>query len=113
MDISYEAIEDGEEWVYGADDDVRMVDVLRSEDGDIQVTVGAAEFVREEPLESRLRTAVLNAILSVEGVESADEEDREVWVVEGDASGEELTRAVGTAIDSMYDELVAHVESLA
>lgn len=112
MEINYERTEEGEEWVSGADDELRMVDVVRTEDGEIQVSVSAAEFVRDEPLESRLRAAVMSAITSVEGVDSAEEEDREVWRVEGDASGEALTRAVGSVVDGMYAELSAYVDSL-
>jgi hypothetical protein len=112
MDINYESSPEGEEWLYGEDDEVRYVDVTKSEQGGIQVSVGAAEFVREEPFESRLRAAILNAINSVDGVESAAEEDREVWFVEGEPSGEALARSVGAAIDSMYDELSAYVDSL-
>jgi hypothetical protein len=112
MDISYEKTEDGEEWLHGKDDDIRLVDVTKDEQGDIQVSVGAVEFIRDEPLESRLRAAVLEAINSVEGVESAGEEDREVWFVQGEPSGESLARSVGTVINDLYDELSAYVDTL-
>lgn len=112
VEISYEQTDDGEEWVYAPDDDVRTVDVVKTDDDVTQVIVGAAEFVREEPLESRLRAAVLGAILAVDGVDGAYEEDREVWTVDGDPSGDGLVRAVAAAVDEMYDDLAAHVDGL-
>jgi hypothetical protein len=51
--------------------------------GGWNVTVAAMEFVREEPLEGELRRRIAAALRSVEGVESADEMDREVWFVTG------------------------------
>jgi hypothetical protein len=37
------------------------------------------------------------------------EEDREVWVVQGSASGEELVRAAARAVDGLADRLRVHV----
>ena len=111
MEIEHTVSEDGEEWTHEVEDDILGVSVTRDE-GVYQVFVGAAEFVREEPLEGRLRSAVAAALSNVKGVQSVFEEDREVWVVEGRPSGEELARAAGDAVRILADELRAHVEQL-
>ena len=66
--------------------EVRGVNAERWRDEDTwpwQLTVWAMEFVRDDPLESEIRTAVAAAIRSVAGVNDVQEEDREVWVIEG------------------------------
>jgi hypothetical protein len=47
--------------------------------GGWNVTVGVMDFVREGPLEALLRRRIAAALRSVEGVETADEMDTEVW----------------------------------
>jgi hypothetical protein len=63
-----------------------------------QVGVNAMEFIRADPLESEVRSAFAGALRSVPGVRQAEEEDREVWIVDGDPSGEDLVRAVAEAM---------------
>jgi hypothetical protein len=70
-----------------------------------QVWVNAMEFVREEPLEGELRRRIAGALLSVAGVEMAEELDREVWVVTGAPSGEALVGAVGAVVDDLADRI--------
>jgi hypothetical protein len=77
-----------------------------------QVFVAAAEFVREEPLESTLVERITSALKKVEGVKAVAHEDREVWIIEGDPSGEALVRAASTALDSLAPQLRKHMESL-
>jgi hypothetical protein len=55
--------------------------------GGWNVTVAVMEFVREDPLESELRRRIAAALLSVDGVETAEEMDREVWFVTGTPPG--------------------------
>lgn len=51
----------------------------------------------EEPLERELRRGMASALSGVAAVVAVDEEDREVWRVEGSPSGEELLRAAARA----------------
>ena len=76
------------------------------------VFVNAAEFVREEPLESEFRNVVANALSRVKGVTSVKEEDREVWLVKGDAQGSELVLATVKALHTIYPKLRAYIDSL-
>jgi hypothetical protein len=108
MEIQY----DGDEWTYAGDDDVLGVSVTSGEEGSFQVFVAAAEFVREEPLEGRLRAAVARELAAVEGVEEVFEEDREVWTVEGTPSGEALAKAVASVVNTLHQELQDHLDTL-
>jgi len=75
-----------------------------------QVVVAAMEFVREAPLESELRAAMAARLAAVPGVVSVEEEDREVWVVFGDPSGEALTRAAAEVIDGFASRIEQTLE---
>jgi hypothetical protein len=77
-----------------------------------QVIVAAMEFVREEPLESQLRTAITAALKTVSGVTQAQEEDREVWIVDGSPLGPSLVEAVANAIDGLAAELTEFMNEL-
>src|SRR5467141_3508358 len=61
--------------------------VLGQFQGGWNVTVAVMEFVREDPLESELRRRIAAALRSVDGVETAEEADREVWFVTGTPPG--------------------------
>lgn len=69
-----------------------------------QVGVYVMEFVREDPLESELRRRIAAALESVEGVETAQREDREVWFITGTPSGAALVRAVAEVVDDLADQ---------
>ena len=105
-----------EEWIREtAEPEVRNVGALKMiEGGDDawQVTVWAAEFVREEPLESLLRKRMHQALRSVEGVTRVAEEDREVWLVSGDPSGADLTQAAASVVDELADQIRHHIEQM-
>jgi hypothetical protein len=76
-----------EEWERLTDDpDLGGVEACRSEDDGWRVTLGVAEFVRREPLESELVAGVEAAIRSVPGVTGVWHEDREQWVARGTPS---------------------------
>ncbi len=97
------------------DDDVRGVGALQLEAAgrwSWTVSVSAAAFLREEPLEGELRRAVAAAIESVPGVTEVAEEDREVWILSGDPSGEDLVRAVGNAVDEIAARTRAYIDSM-
>lgn len=103
-----------EEWELQTDEpDVLGVDASRWKDETEwawQVGAGAMEFLREDPLQSEVRAAVLGALRSVPGVTAAEEEDREVWVVNGSPSGEDLVRAVAEALAPFETRIRAEVE---
>jgi hypothetical protein len=92
---------------------VRGVEVISYPDDDDegrrnwQVGLWVAEYVREEPLESRLRSAMEAALRAVPGVQGVAEEDREVWFVSGAPSGRALAEAAAAAVDGLADELRA------
>ena len=91
------------------DGDVRYVEAGRDDhSGGWQVTVSVMEFVREEPLEGELRRRIAAALLSVGGVETADEMDREVWYVSGTPSGQALVRAVGEILDDLAEQTLPY-----
>jgi hypothetical protein len=105
-----------EEWVRKTSEpDVRGVGAARWRERSQwawQVTIYAAEFVREEPLEQRMRAAVDAALRAVPGVQDVAEEDREVWIVAGDPSGEALVRAAAEAMDRLQGDIRKHIKSL-
>lgn len=105
-----------EEWVRLTEEqDVRGVSATRLKDAEEwawQLTVWAMEFVREQPLETELRDAVESAIAAVSGVREVESEDREVWVVDGEFSGDALVDAVAVTIDRFADRIRAHIATL-
>jgi hypothetical protein len=95
------------------DPDVRGIEVARIEEiGGWQVTVGAMEFIRDDPLETEIRRRMANALRAVKGVVTADEEDREVWYVTGVASGKELTEVAAQVVDELAGEIRAAMRGL-
>ena len=78
-------------------------------DWDWQLYLEAAEFVRDDPLESELRAAVDAAARSVPGVAEVVEEDREVWLIRGGDAAEVLA-AVSRALDGLAPKLRAYLE---
>jgi hypothetical protein len=94
-----------EEWVREtAEPDVGNVGASRWAAGGNwpwQVWVAAAEFVRQDPLESTLRRRMVKELRAVTGVMDVAEEDREVWLVAGEPSGAELTRAAAAVVDEL------------
>jgi hypothetical protein len=105
-----------EEWVRRTvEPDVRGVSAHRLRDGGDwpwRITVFAAEFVREEPLEGELRNTVRAALKAVAGVTRVEEEDREIWVIGGRPDAEALVLAAAAAVDRMQDKLRAHIRQL-
>jgi hypothetical protein len=100
-----------EEWVRKtAEPDVRGVGAYLRHDGGSwpwRVTVWAAEFIREDPLEQDLRDAIRVALEAVSGVTRVVEEDREVWAVAGKPTGQALISAAAEAIDRLQGRLRA------
>jgi hypothetical protein len=77
-----------------------------------QIFVSAAEFVRKDPLASRLDTAITSALKKLKGVKAVVREDTEVWLVKGEVGGEELVRAGSTALDALAPELRKYLAEL-
>ena len=103
---------DGDEgWERITDDpDVCGVEAIKAADPWVwSVTITAMEFVREDPLESDLRERVSRALRSVPGVADVAEEDREVWIVSGSPSGEDLVRAGASVVDAFADRIRSHI----
>jgi hypothetical protein len=95
--------------------DIRGVEAVRHDDdtpAQWYVTVWVMEFVDEEPLEKELRDAIAAALRAVPGVTDVDEEDREVWAVEGPDSGEAVVRAVAAVVDRFAERTREHVDGL-
>lgn len=107
---------DGEEgWDRLADDDVRGVEAIKVGDGEWpwQVIVAVAEFVRDDPLETELRERMASALRAVPGVTDVAEEDREVWIVDGEPSGEALVRAAARVVDDLASRARVFMDGLA
>jgi len=95
----------GGNWIRVVDDELLAVEARAGENGDgWHVYVGMAELVREEPLESAMRDGIAAALKRTSGVTSVEEEDREVWFVEGTMRGSALVTAVGRVVDRLADE---------
>ncbi len=107
---------DGEEaWERLTDEpDVRGVEAVKVGEGEWpwQVIVSAAEFVREDPLEAELRQGMAAALRGVDGVADVAEEDREVWIIDGQPSGEALVRAAAQVVDDLAPRLRSHIDGL-
>jgi hypothetical protein len=89
--------------------DIRGVEAARIDEiGGWQVTVGIAEFLREDPLETELRQRMASALQAVDGVSSAEEQDRETWFVTGTPSGLALTQAAARVVDDLADRTRGH-----
>jgi hypothetical protein len=103
-----------EAWERLTDDpEVRSVEVARSDEiGGWQVTVGAMEFLREDPLETEIRRRMAAALRAVDGVLTADEQDREVWFVTGAPSGKALAGAAARVVDGLAGEIRAYMHGL-
>ena len=102
-----------EEWTRVTDnEDVLGVSASKSADGDWQVFINVAEFIREEPLESKLYQRITESLTGIDGVVEVIHEDREVWLVRGDVTGEALVRSSSTALNELHEELATAVDSL-
>jgi hypothetical protein len=102
---------DGDEgWIRETDEpELLNVEAYRFDDG-WQVTVWVAEFLREDPLEAEFRAAMDDKLRAVPGVTDVQEEDREVWAVDGQPSGDALLRAAAAVVDGLADRARPYVD---
>ncbi|HEY5995094.1 MAG TPA: hypothetical protein VIU46_10910 [Gallionellaceae bacterium] len=99
-----------EEWVRVTDEEqIRGVVVthLDSTKNMWEVTISAAEYIRGEPLETKLHNAITKALRATPGVTKVVHEDREVWIVTGNVIGEDLVRACAGQLDRLADAMKA------
>ena len=97
------------------DPEIRGVEAVRNQsEGSWQwsVTVWAMEFVRQVPLEATLQAAIEAGLREVPGVTRVAHDDREVWVVDGSPSGEELAQAAAVAVDGLETDIRSLYEAL-
>ena len=92
-----------QEWVRNSDDEFRSIGAHKPHDYVWQVTIGLAEFLREEPLESEMRREMDRVLRAVSGVSNVIEGDREVWDVAGSPTGEDLVRAAAGVVDGIAE----------
>ena len=98
------------------DDDLRAVHAVRIRESmgwPWYLSLGAAEFLREEPLETDFREAVTSALRGVRGVRAVEQEDREVWLVAGHfISGKALVTAVDRALTLLEPRMRQHMAEI-
>lgn len=95
--------EEGREiWRLITDDETRDVSAERIDGIDgWRVVVDMMLIIREEPLEGDLHRGVTAALRLVQGVDAAEEEDRESWLVTGTPDPTALIRYAAWAVDSL------------
>jgi hypothetical protein len=103
-----------EEWIRETDEpSVRNVGAFLEGDK-WHVSIWAAEFVREEPLESRMRGQIAAGFQAAPGVTNVSEGgNREEWFVTGSPTGSDLVRAAADVIDPLSDDIRRHLRHLA
>jgi len=105
---SYDEFE--EEWINITDEpEILGVDASRDieDESSWTVYISVAEFIREEPLESILFSAISSALNGVECVERVEQEDREAWIVEGKVKAPSLIRACVIQLKELHPKLRA------
>ena len=111
-----EEVDGAEGWERLTDEpEVRGVEATRHDvDNEWTWSVGVwvMEFIREDPLESEIRDAILAALFAVRRVTAVAEEDREVWIVAGEPSGEALVRAAADVVDTFADRARADIATI-
>lgn len=76
------------------------------------VTLWAAEFLREDPLVNEMDRGIDAALRAVDGVTDVEHVDTEMWYVHGTPSGYELTRAAADFVDDSADLWSAFIEAM-
>ena len=115
MQETIKKIEDDDliEWIHETNDEILGVSASQElGDENWSVFISVAEFVQEDPLEGKLRKLIVNSLSSVDGVSCVEEEDREVWLVEGSTDGKELVKVCVQSLTSIYDELSEYMNEI-
>lgn len=102
-----------EEWLRVTEEqDLLGVSASKLDANTWQVFINVAEFIREEPLQSALFDEITEALKQTDGVETAIQEDREVWAVRGNVTGESLIQSCATALNRLEPKIRANFETL-
>lgn len=103
-----------ESWSHPGDDgDVLGVEAVRLRgpgEWPWQVQVCVAEFLWQQPLDVELVISVDRVIRSIAGVADVQHEQRDVWVVRGAPSGEELVQGVAAAMERFAARIRIYLE---
>lgn len=102
-----------EQWeVVAENPDIFGISIAKQDSIDFSwsIVVNAAEFIRDDPLETKFRNRIARALSSIEGVKQVEEADREVWVVSGSPEGREMAKAVVDVLISLNDEIQSYIE---
>lgn len=78
----------------------------------ISLSINVAEFIREDPLEEKFRNNIIKAIEGIDGVKSVEEEDREVWSIEGNADTTKIIGEVVGVISELYQDIKNEIENI-
>jgi hypothetical protein len=102
-----------EEWIRVTEEqDLLGVGASKFDSNTWRVFVNVAEFIREEPLQSDLFERITEALAKTDGVETAYQEDREVWIVQGDVTGESLIQSCAVALNELEPNIRAAIDAL-
>jgi hypothetical protein len=71
------------------------------------VEVSVQGSFRQDALGAELRQRMQAALRAVDGVTQVDQHDNESWLVNGQPSGQQLTRAAAGVVDELADRLRA------
>ncbi|MGN6680940.1 MAG: hypothetical protein ACTHKL_24525 [Streptosporangiaceae bacterium] len=92
----------------GDEDHLRGVEVyawLEPDGWEWQLTIGAREYFRDDPLGLELQRRLESALGAVPGVSRVENASWETWDVAGTASGEALCRAAADVLDELADRM--------
>lgn len=104
------------EWINSVDDEDRQilgVRVIQEDDSEYFIIfISVAEFIREEPLENEFREKIHLSLSKVPGVKAVEEEDREVWAVEGSTNGPALIKASVATLQELKPKFISYLNEL-
>jgi len=88
------------------DKDLQNINAIKSDHPQYpwSMSFGATDWIREEPYIGILCERLNEALVALPGISWAVQEDRDYWVLEGEASGDELVRAGAVAVDKFLSE---------
>jgi hypothetical protein len=92
---------------------LRGVEAVTGEEIDgWQVTLGAGEYFRTEPMGVELEQRIANALRAVPGVSAVERIRWETWEVNGTPSGQALVHAAAAVLDELTDRMRAAYDEM-